>query len=88
MRSVRKKKNDYHQCHYVSLGNTRIESVEGLNTKIAIDIIMKDDIIDVSVAGRRCIINRTPDQKGNYLLLFAKHGKVLFRSIEVREFSK
>ena len=68
----------------VSLGNTSIDAVTGLNRFIKVDIIMKGDIIDVCIDNRRCIVNRTPEQKGNFLWFYARHGKVNFKSIKVR----
>jgi len=67
----------------VEVGNAKIEAVEGLNNTISLDIIMKDDIIDVDIDSRRCIINRCPGQKGDQLWFYAKHGKVHFNSIKV-----
>ncbi len=67
----------------VTLGNTSINAVDGLNKNIKVDIIMKDDIIDVSVDNRRCISNRLSEQKGSFLWLYAKHGNVRFKSIKV-----
>jgi len=67
----------------VSLGNTVIKAVGGLNKPITIDIILQNDIIDVCIGGKRCIVNRTPEQKGNLFWVYAKHGKVKFRSIKV-----
>lgn len=67
----------------VSLGDTKITAVDGLKNTIGVDIIMKDDIIDVGIDNRRCIVNRAIDQKGDVLWFYAKHGKVLFKSIKV-----
>jgi hypothetical protein len=67
----------------VSLGNTMIRAVSGLNKSIKLDIIVKDDIIDVSIDNKRCIVNRTPEQKGGFLWFYAKHGEVKFKSIKV-----
>ena len=67
----------------VTLANTSIDAVEGLDKNIKVDIIMKDDIIDVSVDNRRCISNRLSEQKGGFLWLYAKHGKVKFKSIKI-----
>ena len=67
----------------VSLGNTMIRAVSGLNKTIKLDIIVKDDIIDVSIDNKRCIVNRTPEQRGGFLWFYAKHGEVKFKSIKV-----
>lgn len=67
----------------VSLGNTDIKAVQGLNKSITVDIILKEDIIDVCIDNRRCIVNRTPEQRGNFMWFYAKHGTVSFKSIKV-----
>jgi hypothetical protein len=67
----------------VTLGNTRISGVSGMNKPFKVDIIMKESMIDVSVDGKRCIVNRTPEQKGSFLWFYAKHGKVNFKSVKV-----
>ncbi len=69
----------------VSLGNTTISAVHNLNNTVKIDIIMKGSIIDVCVDNRRCIVNRCYEQKGNKLWIYAKHGNVLFKSINIAE---
>jgi Glycosyl hydrolases family 32 N-terminal domain len=68
----------------VSLGNTRIEGVEGLDKPIKVDIAMKGSILDVSIDGRRTIVNRLYQQHGGLLWFYAKHGKVHFRSVSIR----
>jgi hypothetical protein len=68
---------------FVRLGNTSIKAVDGLNRTIQLDVIMKDDIIDVCIDNRRCIANRTPEYNGNFLWLYAKHGYVKFRSVTI-----
>lgn len=72
----------------VSLGNTSIAAVDGLNKTIRLDIILKDDVIDVCIDNRRCIVNRVPELKDNFLWLFAKHGQVKFQSIKVSKLSE
>lgn len=67
----------------VSLGNTDIKGVTGLSKTNRIDIILNDDIMDVCIDGRRCIVNRTPEQKGTYLWLYGKHGTIKFKSIKI-----
>lgn len=67
----------------VRLGNTSIEAVSGLNKKIKVDIVMKKDIIDVSVDNRRTIVNRTIEDKGSFLWLYAKNGQVNFKSVTI-----
>jgi hypothetical protein len=67
----------------VSLGNTDIRAVNGLDKTIKVDIILNNDIIDISIDNKRCIVNRLIDQKGSIMWLFAKHGKVRYKSIKV-----
>lgn len=67
----------------VSLRETRMEGVDGLDKKIKIDIVMKDDIIDVCIDGKRCMVNRMPESKGEYLWLYARQGIVKFSNIKV-----
>jgi hypothetical protein len=68
----------------VSLGNTTIRAVKGLNHPVRVDIIVKEDIIDVNVDGKRCIVNRVPEAKGGFLWFYAKHGQVKFSSVRIR----
>jgi hypothetical protein len=48
-----------------------------------VDVVLRDDIIDVCVDNKRCIVNRLPERKGNRLWLFAKHGNVKFSAISI-----
>lgn len=67
----------------VRLADAHIEAVSGLDKAIRVDIVMKDDIIDVCVDNRRCIVNRLPEKKGSYVWLYAKQGKVTFRNVRI-----
>jgi hypothetical protein len=71
----------------VRLGNdAQMDAVKGLEKSIKLDIVMKDDIIDVNINNERCIINRLPEKKGDYLWFFARQGKVKFSNIKVYKF--
>lgn len=72
----------------VSLGNTTIEAVDGLNKPIRVDIVMKDGIIDAEIDHRRTVINRTYEQNGTFAWFYAKHGKVNFKSINISPLTK
>ena len=61
-----------------------IEHVEGLDRPFVLDIVMKDDIVDVCIDNRRTIIKRCLELRGNRLFLFAQNSKVTFDSIEIR----
>jgi len=67
----------------VWLGNTKIESVTGLDKPFTVDIILKDDIIDLCINHQRCIVNRLPERKGESVWFFAKQGKAVFKNIKV-----
>ena len=68
----------------IRLGNDAwIEAVPGLDKKIKVDIIMKNDIIDVCIDNRRCIVNRLSEKKGGFLWFFARQGKLKFSNIKV-----
>lgn len=67
----------------VSLADTRIESVAGLDKPFKVDIIMKDDIIDVCINKQRCIVNHLPEKKGGTVWFYAKHGKAIFKDIKI-----
>ncbi|MCR5269824.1 MAG: FG-GAP-like repeat-containing protein [Prevotella sp.] len=60
-----------------------IDAVSGLQKKLSLTIIMKDDIIDVDINHQRCIVNRLPDQNGSFLWLYSKEGNAKFSNIEV-----
>ncbi len=67
----------------VDLAGSKISAVDGLGKKIHVQVIMKGDIIDVCVDGRRCIVNRLYEHKGSALAMFGKHGKVTFSSVKI-----
>lgn len=67
----------------VRLADTEIKAVDGLDKTIKIDLILNDDIIDLCIDNKRCIVNRLIEQKGTDFWLYAKHGKVKFKSIKI-----
>lgn len=67
----------------VSLAESHIKAVEGLNKKFHVQILMKGDIIDVCIAGKRCIVNRLYEENGTVLGFFAKHGTVSYSNIRI-----
>ena len=54
-----------------------------LDGKQTLTIVMKDDIIDACIDGRRCIVNRLPDQNGSYLWFYAQGGSVSFTNVSI-----
>jgi beta-fructofuranosidase len=67
----------------VSLGNTDIKAVDGLEKTVKIDLILNDDIIDMSIDNKRCIVNRLIEQKGGTMWFYAKRGNIKFKSIKI-----
>jgi hypothetical protein len=72
----------------VNLHDTRIYSVNGLDKNTKVEIIMKDDIIDVNINNRRCIVNRLPEDKGSVLWFFAKYGNVKVNAVAISPLNK
>ncbi|HXO75871.1 MAG TPA: hypothetical protein VN824_11560 [Puia sp.] len=68
----------------VGLAESTIRAVKGLDQKTNVRVVMKGDIIDVCISGKRCIVNRLYEKKGTFLGFFAKHGKVTFSGIKVK----
>lgn len=60
-----------------------LDAVTGLDKTIKMDIIMKDNIIDVCIDNRRCIVNRFYQREKGYLWFYAKQGRVKFKNITV-----
>ena len=67
----------------VELLDQVITCVNGLDQPFDLDIVFQDDIIDMCLAGQRCLINRLPEQRGQQLFLFAHYADVVFDRIEV-----
>ena len=64
--------------------SSAIYDVEGLDHTFTLDIIAKDDIIDVCVDNRRTLVNRVSELKGDRIFFFCQNGAVTFNSIEIR----
>ncbi len=68
----------------VDLFDETISCVEGLSKPFTLEIIIKDDIIDVCIDQRRCVINRCPTHQGDDLFLFAQDANVVFERMEIK----
>ncbi len=65
-------------------GRAAIYNVGRLEMGLDLEVIAKDDILDVCVDGRRTLINRAkPSFNGDRLFLFAQNGSATFEHIEV-----
>jgi len=62
-----------------------IENVKQLDRPFNLDIIVKNDLVDTCIDGRRVVITRRgPEMNGDRLFFFAGEGGVTFDSIQVR----
>jgi len=68
----------------VELLDQTIMGVDGLGEDFTVDIILTEDLIDVCIDQRRCLINRCSEFNGDRLFFFAHNTAVVFDAIEVR----
>ena len=67
----------------ISLNDQILTSVDFLDQPFRLEIILKDDFIDVCVDDRRCLIDRCPELHGEALFFFCQNGAVVFDSIVI-----
>lgn len=72
----------------VFIYNTGINTVKELDRTVRVDLILKDEFIDMNVNGKRSIINRLPEKKGDRLFFFLKNGKAEFKSITISRWNE
>jgi beta-fructofuranosidase len=63
---------------------TSLYTVNGLDQPFDLQIIAKDDIIDICINNRRTMVSRVSKIDGDRLFLFAQNSGVTFESIEIR----
>ena len=68
--------------------NCEILDVEGLAHPFTLDIVLKDDVVDVCIDNRRTIVSRYWDPHGDRLFFFAQDADVSFDSVEIRPLSE
>lgn len=68
----------------VRLHNESLAAVEGIERPFTLDVILRDDIIDVCIDSRRCLINRCPQLQGEHVFLYGYCGCVAFEEISLR----
>ena len=71
----------------VDLNGQSILNVEGLDHSCRLEVVLRDDIIDVCVDDRRCLVNRCPGLSGNRLFFFCRNGQVIFQDLQVSPLS-
>ena len=60
-----------------------IYGVDGLDRPFSLEIVLRDDIIDVCIDGRRTLIDRCPERRGDRMLLYAQDSGVTFEVAEI-----
>jgi beta-fructofuranosidase len=68
----------------VELGNTAIYGVCGLDRPFSVEVICREDLIDVCIDGRRCVVNRCPEGRGEQLFFFAQGTAVCYDPISIQ----
>ena len=66
-----------------SLNEQWIYGVDGLDRPFSLEIVLRDDIIDVCIDGHRTLIDRCPEQRGGRMLLYAQDSEVAFEVAEI-----
>ncbi len=67
----------------VELFDSAIENVAGLDRPFNLHVALHDDIIDVCVDGRRCMVNRCPELCGDRLFVFCHNGGITVEGLTV-----
>lgn len=70
----------------VHLANAGITQVAEIRRPFTLQLVAYEDIIDVEIAGQRCLVNRLPERRGDRLLLYAQDGHVRFDEVKVEPF--
>jgi hypothetical protein len=68
----------------VTLNDQVIYSVDHLDRRFDLEVVLADEIIDVCIDNRRCIVDRCPEQTGDHLFFFCHNGDIAFRDIQIR----
>ncbi|MGA2501409.1 MAG: hypothetical protein ABSH20_27020, partial [Tepidisphaeraceae bacterium] len=84
-------KNDGHELRLAPaegklwvVGGQSLAGVQWLDKPILLDILLKDNILDICVNGQRTLVNWVPDLRGDRLILFVEKGEAGFDGISVR----
>ena len=68
----------------VTLNDQSLLGIEGLDRAFSLDVILQEDIIDVCLDQRHCLIDRCPELDGEHLTFFAQGSGLTFGEIEIR----
>ena len=67
----------------VKLERESIDCVDEISNSFDLQVVLKDDIIDVCIAGRRCLVNRLGELQGDRMFFWCESGTVAFDQVEV-----
>jgi hypothetical protein len=62
-------------------GGQSLADVEGLDRSFSVDLILKDNILDLCIDGQRTLVNWVPGLTGDRLILFVDKGEASFSEI-------
>ena len=65
----------------IEMHDTALDPVAWLDSPFTLEIILKDDLIDLSVNGCYSLINRCPEQQGTGITFFCHTGSITFDEI-------
>ena len=65
-------------------GGKAISEVEGLDRVFSVDIILKDNILDICIGEQRTLVNWVPMLRGDRMVLFVEKGEATFEQIAAR----
>jgi beta-fructofuranosidase len=64
--------------------DTALYGVTDLDKPVTVELLLTNDIIDLCVNRRRCLISRYPDWYGDELYLFCERGEACFDGLQIR----
>ncbi|MFH1569349.1 MAG: family 43 glycosylhydrolase [Gemmatimonadota bacterium] len=67
----------------VELASAAIGAVDALDGALSIELVLRGDILDACLGGRRCVIDRAAEQRGDRLYLYCQDGAVTFEAFTV-----
>lgn len=65
-------------------GGRTLSDVEGLDRPISLDLILKDNILDLCINDQRTLVNWVPALSGSTLILFVDKGEANITDLEAR----
>jgi beta-fructofuranosidase len=67
----------------VSLAGETLQGVDGMDGFFELEIVFRSDILDLCIAGQRCLTTRLYELQGSSLFFFCLNGRVTYDEIEL-----